>query len=262
MRSCLLVAAVTILFMTTTSLAAPVSLRFSCSPDSDKRAISKLTRELVALSATAAGIALEFKDYPWPRVVTLLKSGEIEGSHCLTYTESRESWLRFLDVPFHESGSYFYKLSSNTLEYESLQQLLALRIAAYSGSVAAEVLTQLQVKRVEYVHNIYTSCRMLSAGRIDLLIGAGLTEGIFCSTGKVDTSPERVAVEKIGPPIYLNSIQLGISKTYPHHEEVLAALRRGLMISIDNGDVERIYKNHELILPDKLKLLIDQRRNR
>ena len=86
-----------LLLMTPTS-AEP--LTFPCRLGPGSRDDPMLMVELTEASTKAAGHQIKFVEYPWVRVISMLKYGKVTGSHCLSLSEERKSWVHYLKIPF------------------------------------------------------------------------------------------------------------------------------------------------------------------
>lgn len=235
-------------------VAAAETLTFACSPGSEERNDSNLMKELTQMTAEAAGYKVKFVDYPWARVVSMLKAGAITGSHCLSYIDDRKDWVTFFPVPFHQNRLRFFKVPSNPLKYESIEQLLKLSIVVHKESYIAHIMESIGAENLQLVYDGHTLCNMLKAKRVDLMVMAGNTQ-MSCHENFQETKTIRVPVEPIGPYFYDESLQLGISKKFSSSKELTENLYTAFKGLVKQGEVDAVYKKYKAAMPESVVAL-------
>ena len=251
----LLIKALSVVLLLSSPLSKAETLTFGCSPGSDDRFDSSLMRDITGLIALDAGYEVKFIDYPWARVVAKVEAGTLTGSHCMSYTKERESWINFLPTPFLEQSLRFFHLRENEIPLDSLEELLKLRIVVHKDSFIESVISSLGAKDVITVHDGLVMCRMLKAKRVDL-IAMTLGTKMECHHHEEHKSIS-VPMKAIGPELHKEYLQLAISKETKNSTEIVNRLNQSFKRLVKAGKVDAIYEKYQLPIPElvnKLKM--------
>jgi len=232
------------------NVQANETLTFGCSTGAEERRAALLFKELTTISAQIAGYKVKFVEYPWARVVESIKSGQIDGSYCVSYELERESWLDFLTDPFFITKLFFYKASDNPIKASNVQELLQYSIGVHAQSFIANKLINMGAKRLHTVHTSHSLCLLVLLKRVELMPSfAPSYDGIRCGSTIKDLPSERYFLVPIGPSIGQESHHLGISKANPQHKKIKQDFERAFRKLQKEGRLPAIYQRYQVAMP-------------
>lgn len=164
------------------TLHVGVGLRPVFQDKADDGRYSGLDIELGMAIAKEAGYEVELLDYPWPRIVHLMKTGKIDVTFSAGMADERLSWARFTKEHFRHGRNYFYVLKSRKDEFRAIHNLSQLETYSYilgvqrgyNYSFEFEELTRKNwfVSRLQVFNEPEIVVEALLKGRVDAMAGS------------------------------------------------------------------------------------------
>ena len=169
---------------------------------------------------------LRVEQVPWRRVLAMLKAGQADFSPGVLQTEERREYLAFSE-PFGGTVRHsVYTRRGSGLRIRQLADLKGKRLALMAGAAFPEALQAVMTGPLERVVDLRGQFRMLTAGRVDALVGNELPARWLVRT---QADGERVEQQ----PFTFDSgvpTQMAFSRRRPGCEQALAAMNRGLAL--------------------------------
>lgn len=138
--------------------------------------------ELGTVIAKEAGYQLELLEYPWPRIVFLMKSGKLDLTFSAAKNEERKQWAWFTTEHFRHGRNYLYGLKSGLGQFEGVNSLKDLeeyslvigvqRGYQYSPEYEKLLDTTWFSRRLQVFNEPETIVEALLKGRVDAFIGS------------------------------------------------------------------------------------------
>lgn len=190
---------------------------------------------IVADAFALEGIEVRWEFHPWARSLKMAEDGQRDGSAVWLYSAEREQRFHISD-PVLESGYYLFHRKNRAFDWNTVDDLRGLRIAATRGYdygeafQRAEAADELQVVRLTSDEQAF---RQLLAGRIDLfpmdkVVGFDLLHQYF-------SAAERAQLSFHPMPLRSDSLHLLLSREVPGNAERIERFNQGLKRLRENG---------------------------
>lgn len=115
-----------------------------------------------------AGYEIQIEFQPWKRALESTKKGSYDGLLGVYFTEERTDFLAYSE-PVLDIKDVFVAMDKKHLDYQELEELRSLSVAAVRGSLYADELNKLGFKVIESNDDLQ-AFRMLGRGRVDLVL--------------------------------------------------------------------------------------------
>lgn len=198
--------------------------------DEDSGEVTGSTVEYLRDFILEMGFETEFiGPYPFPRLLAMLKNGELDGLLGLSYIKEREEFVLYPDKPYRVSRPNIFVIKGGVLDRDFDIKAFAKYTYSYrSGAILPDYLRGLKdVLEVEYLARdtwIQQSLQMLAFGRIDGIINMSELS-ILYEARKLGLSDK---VKMVPIPGEVDMLYLGISKASPKGEDFLRKYNRNL----------------------------------
>jgi ABC-type amino acid transport substrate-binding protein len=130
--------------------------------------------EVMQELAKRLGLNIHISVLPWPRMLSMIRSGELDCMFAAFYTEERNTYMQYTQVPIHVSRLAVYTHRSGIFPLARLEDLRGKRIGLIRDFRTVPALDE-ALERGDFAEVVLgTSFRnlfdQLAAGRIDVVI--------------------------------------------------------------------------------------------
>lgn len=133
--------------------------------------------------AARLGWRVDFKAYPFKRVLLLLENGGIDMAGGLARTDEREAYAQYLEPAYQRTHKIFIMRNEADFKLETYADLAALRIGMRTGHKLFEPFdSDPRLLKVE-VNSVDQLFRMLLADRTDVIVGGAIQLRYAAKTG-------------------------------------------------------------------------------
>lgn len=198
--------------------------------DEETGKVTGSTVEYLRAFIKEMGFEAEFiGPYPFPRLLAMLKSGELDGLLGLSYIKEREEFVLYPDKPYRTSRPNIFVIRGGVLDRDfDIETFSKYTFSYRSGAILPDYLRGIEdVLEVEYLARdtwIQQSLQMLAFGRIDGIINMSDLSIIY-EARKLGLSDK---VKMIPIPGEVDMLYLGISKASPKGEDLVRKYNRNL----------------------------------
>jgi len=200
----------------------------------DQGYVASLVKEAYKVS----GYTVKMEFMPWARVVAMATDGKYDGYLPEYYAESlKDNFL--VSEPFPGGPLGFFKRTSDTIKYQTLEDLKPYKIGVVRGYVNTEEFDKADFLKKETANDDITNLRKLVGNRLELIVGDKFVGTYLMKQDMPDKAGE---VEFISPVLEEKSLYLCISKKIPDAEAKIKAFNDGLKAIKDNGTLATIMK--------------------
>jgi len=130
--------------------------------------------EVMQEVARRLGLTLRIEILPWPRMLSMMRAGELDCMFAAFHTEDRASYMQFTQVPIHVSRLAVYTHRDGTFPFTRLTDLRGKRIGLIRDFQTVPALDELLAQSDFADVVIATSFRnlfdQLAARRIDVVV--------------------------------------------------------------------------------------------
>lgn len=119
------------------------------------------------------GIDVTVDIYPWPRLLKMVESGQLDCMFAAFYTPEREAYMTFTRMPVHVSRLALYTRRDNTFEFDQLADLKGKRVGILRDFKTVPVLDERldgDFAETTYGKDFNHLFDLLLARRIDVVI--------------------------------------------------------------------------------------------
>lgn len=192
---------------------------------------------IVAEAFALQGIEVQWEFHPWARSLKLAEQGRRDGSAVWLYSAERERLFHISD-PVVESGYHLFHRKSRAFDWNQIDDLRGLRIAATRGYDYGAAFQQAEAAgalRVTRLTSDEQGFRQLLAGRVELfpmdkVVGFDLLHQHFSAADRARLSFHPKALRS-------DSLHLLLSREVPGNAERIERFNRGLAQLRDSGKV-------------------------
>lgn len=224
--------------------AQPLRLVASPWPPFNDRSLPNngLASDLVSTALAKAGYATDYAEVPWARAVKGLRQGRYDVLINAWHSEERARFGYF-SQPYLINRIRFLRRKGAAVEFQELVDLYPYRIAvmrdyAYSPEFDGDrLLTKVIVSSFE------SGARMVSAGRVDLMLEDELVGRYHLGR---ELSAIRDELEFLPRPLSENGLHLLISLSRPDHQRIAEAFNRSIEAMREDGSYAAIFARHGL----------------
>lgn len=194
---------------------------------------------IVAEAFALQNVEVQWEFHPWARSLKMAEQGTRDGSAVWLYNREREQRFHISD-PVVESGYYLFHRKSRHFDWNSVEDLRGLRIAATRGYDYGEAFQQAEAAgEIDVVRltGDEQGLRQLLAGRIDLfpvdkVVGFDLLYQHF-------SAAERRLLSFHPVPLRSDSLHLLLSREVPGNAELMQRFNQGLARLRDSGKISQ-----------------------
>ena len=140
----------------------------------DKGRLTGIDVELVHEMARRLDISVRIQVYPWARVMSSVKRGEVDGAFAAFDTQERQRFCLYVGV-LHVEEFYLFARKGNEFPYAQISDLYGKRVGIDRGVFVSDAFEQAVAAgriALEEVNDMgMINIRKLNAGRIDAAIG-------------------------------------------------------------------------------------------
>ncbi len=174
---------------------------------------------------------------PWKRVITLAKSGDIDGVSCPIVTEERRQWFAFTDQDFYKTEIGFFTLKDNPISWRKTEDLQNKSIGVLAASTNQKYLQSKNLKTLHYA-DLDTGLKMLAGQRFDALYDVKTAISYILSTKHAELA------KKITYAGTLQSVahRPAISLKKENAIEIAKRLSEGYRLIKADGTLDKILK--------------------
>ncbi|MEX6502864.1 substrate-binding periplasmic protein [Pseudomonas zhanjiangensis] len=234
-----------LLALTPLGLAAqPLRLVASPWPPFNDRTLTNngLASDLVSTALAKAGYATAYAEVPWARAVKGLRQGRYDVLINAWYSDERKAFGYFSQSYLINRIS-FLRRKGAAVDYRELADLYAYRIAvmrdyAYSREFDADPLLSKVI-----VSSFESGARMVSAGRLDLMLEDELVARYHLGRELNDI---RDRLEFVPQPLRENGLHILVSLNRPDHRRIAEAFNRTIEAMREDGSYAAIFARHGL----------------
>lgn len=194
---------------------------------------------IVAEAFALQNVEVQWEFHPWARSLKMAEQGTRDGSAVWLYNREREQRFHISD-PVVESGYYLFHRKNRHFDWNSVEDLRGLRIAATRGYDYGEAFQQAEAAgEIDVVRltGDEQGLRQLLAGRIDLfpvdkVVGFDLLYQHF-------SAAERRLLSFHPVPLRSDSLHLLLSREVPGNAELMQRFNQGLARLRDSGKISQ-----------------------
>lgn len=234
-----------LLFFSVTQVSA-APLNFACSPwapytadDMDQQGIlAHLAREI----GKEAKLDIQISFKPWSRVIKELQTGDLDGTYCVAKTAEREKFLYYSKKPILTHAKGFFRLKSNPVTYDKIEDIAKLRVGALRDSSDETYLKNIlpgQFKP-QLFQNDVTGMRMLIGKRFDMLLMSRLVGDTILS----DELPQNKDKVEYFKDLSKADTYLAVSQKLANAKQIMDQLDQAEQRLIDAGKLKAIHQHH------------------
>ena len=226
--------------------ASAATLNFACSPwapytaeDMDQQGIlAHLAREI----AKEANLDVKISFKPWSRVIKELQTGDLDGTYCVAKTAEREKFLYYSKKPILTHAKGFFRLKSNPVTYETLEDITTLRVGALRDSSDETYLKNIKPGQFkpQLFQNDVTGMRMLIGKRFDMLLMSRLVGDTILAT-ELTKDKDKVEYFK---DLSKAETYLAVSQKLANARQIIDQLDQAEYRLIQAGKLKTIYQQH------------------
>jgi polar amino acid transport system substrate-binding protein len=194
--------------------------------------------QIVTESLKGLGYEIEYKVYPYIRLVDMLDRGEIFGGLC-TIPPGRGANILTLNL-YNFRITFFYKKSAfpNGVEYGALADLARYRMGILAGAPQADDLRKAGID-LDFSNDENTDFKKLKLGRVDLV---SIPEVMgFAALKAIGENANDYAMTK---PMATLPASISISKDFPNAEKVMKDLCEGYERGVKSGAMVKILEKN------------------
>jgi ABC-type amino acid transport substrate-binding protein len=193
--------------------------------------------QIVTESLKGLGYDIEYKVYPYIRLLEMLDAGELAGGLC-TIPEGKGANLLIQNL-YNFRITFFYKKSAfpNGIDYSTLSDLGKYNIGLLAGAPQTDTLKKAGLK-LDFTNDEKNDMQKLKGGRIDLVSIPEIMG--FSALKAIGENWEDYAVTK---PLATLPASIAISKKYSNSEKVINDLSAGYARALKSGALTKILEN-------------------
>jgi polar amino acid transport system substrate-binding protein len=200
--------------------------------------------DVVAEMAKRVGLQVEFKAYPWARLMESVKDGTIDGGFAAFETEERKAFCLYVGIVQYEEYQLFVK-KGKEFPFTGIKDLYGKKIGIDRGVFVSKEFEQ-AVKdgkiTLEEVNDMaMLNVTKVSQGRIDAMIGDG---GVIPYYAKVSGVAGEIV--SLGPVHEKQAAYLILSKNsgFPNKEEWQPKMAAAIKAIWDDGTYQSILNRY------------------
>ncbi|OQY39967.1 MAG: hypothetical protein B6229_02775 [Spirochaetaceae bacterium 4572_7] len=187
--------------------------------------------EIVREAFFAVGYDLEVLFYPWNRVITLGKRGNLPGIIGAYYSKERADFFYYSEL-IYSSTLCFTTRSEAVIDTALILDDSNIKIGVTRGYFYSDAMEEIKDSRVIFSYSDLDSLTKLLFKRIDVAIfDKEYIEYIINHNDKY----RNALIVHTDQPVISNSLHVVINKEYPNAKEIIEDFNRGLEIIKDNG---------------------------
>lgn len=164
--------------------------------------------EVVNAVAKSIDLEIEYKEYPWMRLMHSAQQGEVDAIMPLFRTKEREAYLHFENLELAYETNYFFTTNDFTGSYEGrFENLLAYRIGVVVDYSYGHLFDSFEFSEKEITLNDTHLIEMFKHQRFDVGVGSRSVVLYFAEEAGVAKS-----IKFLAPPISNEKLYLGFAR--------------------------------------------------
>ena len=191
--------------------------------------------EIVTEAFKTQGYRVDLKLMPWSRSLEELKSGRVDSSVAVWFTEERSTFLAYSE-PYLENAVKFIKRRNDDFEYNGIESLNGKTVGVIRNYGYGDEFLNAKSFRKPASNDFVSNAKKLSAKRIDLTIEDELV-------AKYELAKAGFKVEDFSftkNALSVNPLYMTVSLSIPQHAEYIEAFNKGLVEIRANGTYDEI----------------------
>lgn len=188
------------------------------------------------------GYDIDLKFNKWTRSVGLAKRGEVDGYLPEYYADNILEYATF-SLPFPGGPIGFFKMKKDTVQFNSLEDLIGYRIGVVKGYVNTREFDTADFLDKDSVADDLANFKKLIAGRIDLVVADKFVGFHILHGAMPEEAPK---IEFMENTLGTNRLYICISKQSENHGALLEAVNKGLAEMGRDGSIDRLLKKFGL----------------
>ena len=201
-----------------------------------------LASDLVSTALAKAGYATNYAEVPWARAVKGLRQGRYDVLINAWYSEERARFGHF-SQPYLVNRISFLRRKGAAVEFRQLADLYPYRIAVMRDyAYSREFDSDRQLAKV-VVSSFQSGARMVSAGRLDLMLEDELVARFHLGR---ELSDIRDRLDFVPQPLIENGLHILINLNRPDHQRIAEDFDRAIAAMREDGSYAAILARHGL----------------
>lgn len=192
--------------------------------------------EVVNKALKGAGYEVQLDFYPWARAIHLAENGSIDGYVPEYYSDSLDEHF-YISDPFPGGDLVFFKRTTDSISYKTLQDLKPYVIGVVRGYVNTEEFDNASYLQIEEVMGDQQNFQKLLQKRIDLVV-ADRNVGLWLLKKKFPKHTDRIDIVDL--PLDTKTLHLCISKSIPDGQEIIRAFNDALATMVRKGVIDEL----------------------
>lgn len=257
MKSLLSIALLT-LFCSSTLLAQE-KLVYSAHPEfapmswlTEDKTLKGLGPEIVETIFSELGIKTEQQIFPWQRVFETARQGKIDVIACLYFTENRDQFLTYSDIPYSQSRTVIITRKGHEFPFNQWEDLIGLEGGIVLGDSWGEQFDSYIAKHlnVSKVYNYKQNFLKLLNGRIDYVIATENNARILAAQFNLS---QQLSV--LPTPINTENDYVAFSSSSPFIK-YLPQFNAKLKQMVQSGEVDRLKEKYiQMAIKDRINAI-------
>lgn len=205
-------------------------------------------------AARRTGHDIEFKVFPWKRVLAEVSKGNADAAFNAGITEERKAWGHYHDSVLIDETYVFFASEPKTFsaELEEAPDLrVGIQLGYFYGARFDQMLQDPPFRALEVSQTIPRNLRLLQADRIDVFIGDLLPTLHYLKEMDLEDKVHIVREKGTGLPLVVS-----VSPTYVAFSRrridpgYVTVFNKALESVKDDGTFDSILRNYQLSVPD------------
>jgi len=193
--------------------------------------------QIIKESFKAAGHEVEFKFYPWARVIAMAQNGEVDCYGPEYYAESlKDNYL--ISEAMSKGPVGLFRLKGTNIDYKTLEDLKPYKIGVVRDYVNEEKFDAATFLKKEESVDDLTNVRKIYGKRVDLIFSDKYVGLWLAKTNGFD----QTQLEFIKPMIE-HSLYTCFPKNSPKSKKLIEDFNKGLKTITANGTLKKIIDN-------------------
>ena len=187
-----------------------------------------------------AGYESSSEILPWGRIMSGAQTGEYDIVGSLFFDPELNSVIAYSD-PFFTTEIRFVRATGSSATYSDLPSLAPYSIAVGIGFLYEDEFDRDESLRKVDVTTTLQGLRMVASGRVDLTLDS---EHVVQYSIENEDPNLRDRLEFVGPAIATRNIHMGVSRSLPNYEQIIADFNRALAEMREDGALDALLKKH------------------
>lgn len=194
--------------------------------------------EIVREAFARVGYRAQIDFLPWNRALYLTERGDYDGLIAVYYTKERDMLLDYHDTPLGYAEIVLMELSSSSIEYTSMEDLIGYKIGVARGFAYPAIFEEADFLERIMAVDTNTLIKLLLGERVDLIVEDRLA--LFYLLQEEFGKEVLEEINVVDPPLERKPFYLAFSGQRTHETDMLQSFNRGLLEILEDGTYEEI----------------------